>query len=356
MSQQEWDWMEKHTRETLTAHRKELGKDVMSLQVGLLIASVPEAEREDWVRGNMPAPIRLLYALLMKRKYDSAMRELSPTVPCPDGVKKTRYVATRAPQRAPRSSSVTRLPVLRRSRTVARVRAGGRVPTADGQRAAPDGEPVGRCRPHRTLSASISPTCSRSSSPNGGSSGTRRRRGTPASSTRSRPTPGARGSRRLRRRRRRVAPAGGAPADVRAGADPAARLHRLAPGARGGGPGSHSPSVTLLLRTSRGRDSRSLPEPPRRGRTSGRRTAGRARRRSTSCSTAARKIAGKSMIPSPTISIRPGKGPAAMSFTWNSVIRLPYRSIRRSGCRHRCRWSPSRGRAGTRHSSARCTP
>ena len=86
MSQQEWDFMEEHTRATLMAHRKELGKDVMSLQVGLLIASVPEAEREDWVRANVPAPIRLLYLLLMKRRYDNAMRELYPDRPVPSMV------------------------------------------------------------------------------------------------------------------------------------------------------------------------------------------------------------------------------------------------------------------------------
>ncbi|WP_194411318.1 hemerythrin domain-containing protein [Microbacterium cremeum] len=83
LSQQEWDWMEEHTRATLAAHRKELGKDVMALQIGLLIASVPEDEREEWQRANIPAPIRLLYALLMKRKYDRAMRELYPDRPVP---------------------------------------------------------------------------------------------------------------------------------------------------------------------------------------------------------------------------------------------------------------------------------
>jgi hemerythrin-like domain-containing protein len=86
MSQQEWDWMEKHTRETLAAHRKELGKDIMALQVGLLIASVPEDERDEWMRENIPVPIRLLYLLLMKRKYDQAMRELYPDRPVPEMV------------------------------------------------------------------------------------------------------------------------------------------------------------------------------------------------------------------------------------------------------------------------------
>ena len=83
MSQQEWDWMEEHTRENLAAHRKELGKDIMSLQVGLLIASVPEAERDEWMHKNIPVPIRLLYLLLLKRKYDRAMRELYPDRPVP---------------------------------------------------------------------------------------------------------------------------------------------------------------------------------------------------------------------------------------------------------------------------------
>jgi len=83
MSQREWDFMEEHTRATLLAHRKELGKDVMALQLGLLVASVPEAEREDWFRANVPAPIRVLYLLLLKRRYDAAMRELYPDRPVP---------------------------------------------------------------------------------------------------------------------------------------------------------------------------------------------------------------------------------------------------------------------------------
>jgi hemerythrin-like domain-containing protein len=83
MSQQEWDFMEEHTRATLMAHRKELGKDVMALQLGLLVASVPEAEREDWFRANVPAPVRVLYLLLLKRRYDNAMRELYPDRPVP---------------------------------------------------------------------------------------------------------------------------------------------------------------------------------------------------------------------------------------------------------------------------------
>jgi hemerythrin-like domain-containing protein len=86
LSQQEWDWMEEHTRATLMAHRKELGKDVLSLQLGLLIASVPEGERDEWIRENVPAPIRLMYLLLMRRRYDRAMQELYPDRPVPEMV------------------------------------------------------------------------------------------------------------------------------------------------------------------------------------------------------------------------------------------------------------------------------
>jgi hemerythrin-like domain-containing protein len=83
LSQQEWDELEEHTRTALLAHRRELPRDVMSLQVGLLLASVPEDERDEWFRTNVPAPVRVLYLLLMKRRYERAMRELYPDRPVP---------------------------------------------------------------------------------------------------------------------------------------------------------------------------------------------------------------------------------------------------------------------------------
>ncbi|WP_214466636.1 hemerythrin domain-containing protein [Microbacterium flavescens] len=83
LSQQEWDWMEQHTRAELSAHRKELGRDIMALQAGLLIASVPPDERQEWMRANIPMPIRVLYQLLLKRQYDRAMRDLYPDRPVP---------------------------------------------------------------------------------------------------------------------------------------------------------------------------------------------------------------------------------------------------------------------------------
>ena len=83
LSQREWDELEAHTRATLTARRKEFSRDVLSLQLGLLLASVPEGERDEWFRANVPAPIRLLYLVLMKRRYDRAMQELYPGRPVP---------------------------------------------------------------------------------------------------------------------------------------------------------------------------------------------------------------------------------------------------------------------------------
>lgn len=83
LSQKEWDELEVHTRETLLKRRRDFPQDIMSLQLGLLLASVPEADRDEWYRANVPAPIRLLYALLMKRRYDKAMRELYPGRPVP---------------------------------------------------------------------------------------------------------------------------------------------------------------------------------------------------------------------------------------------------------------------------------
>ncbi|HEX7835207.1 MAG TPA: hemerythrin domain-containing protein [Pseudolysinimonas sp.] len=83
MSQEEWDELETHTRAELMRHRKEIPRDALSLQLGFLLASVPEAERDEWYRKNVPAPVRLLYALLMKRRYDAAMKELYPDRPVP---------------------------------------------------------------------------------------------------------------------------------------------------------------------------------------------------------------------------------------------------------------------------------
>lgn len=56
-------------RAKLLEHRKQLPRDALSLQLGFLLASVHEDERDEWCGENVPAPVRLLYALLMKRPY-----------------------------------------------------------------------------------------------------------------------------------------------------------------------------------------------------------------------------------------------------------------------------------------------
>lgn len=83
LSQSEWDELEAHTRSRLIANRKQLPKDVLSLQLGLLLASVPDGEREAWFQANVPAPLRLVYLVLMKRRYERAMREIYPDRPVP---------------------------------------------------------------------------------------------------------------------------------------------------------------------------------------------------------------------------------------------------------------------------------
>ena len=83
LSQREWDQMGEHALESMQASRKELPRDIMSLQLGMLLATIPEDERAAWTRANLPVPVRILYALLLKRRYDRAMAELYPDRPIP---------------------------------------------------------------------------------------------------------------------------------------------------------------------------------------------------------------------------------------------------------------------------------
>lgn len=71
LSQAEWEEIGEHGRRALP-------KDAMPVQLGLMIDAVPTAERDEWVRSNLPAPIRLLWVLLMRRKYTAWQRELFP--------------------------------------------------------------------------------------------------------------------------------------------------------------------------------------------------------------------------------------------------------------------------------------
>ena len=55
----------------------------MAIQLGLMLATVPADERPEWIKENLPAPIRLLYSLLLKRRYERAMDELYDGQPAP---------------------------------------------------------------------------------------------------------------------------------------------------------------------------------------------------------------------------------------------------------------------------------
>jgi hypothetical protein len=71
LSQAEWDQLAEHGREALPT-------EVMPLQLGLMIDAVPAEERDDWLHDALPAPIRLLWVLLMRRKYTAWRRALFP--------------------------------------------------------------------------------------------------------------------------------------------------------------------------------------------------------------------------------------------------------------------------------------
>jgi len=55
----------------------------MAIQLGLMLATVPPDERPEWIKENLPAPLRLLYSLLLKRRYERAMDELYDGHPVP---------------------------------------------------------------------------------------------------------------------------------------------------------------------------------------------------------------------------------------------------------------------------------
>ncbi|MFD4420119.1 hemerythrin domain-containing protein [Agromyces sp. NPDC058484] len=83
LTQSEWDEMGEHARTGLQKSRKELPRDVMALQLGLMLETVPADERPEWMKANLPAPVRLLYSLLLKRRYENAMSELYEGRPVP---------------------------------------------------------------------------------------------------------------------------------------------------------------------------------------------------------------------------------------------------------------------------------
>jgi len=83
LTQSEWDEMGEHARTGIQKSKGDMPRDVMAIQLGLMLATVPVDERPEWIKENLPAPIRLLYSLLLKRRYERAMYELYDGAPVP---------------------------------------------------------------------------------------------------------------------------------------------------------------------------------------------------------------------------------------------------------------------------------
>ncbi|WP_157006041.1 hemerythrin domain-containing protein [Agromyces laixinhei] len=83
LTQDEWDEMGEHALAGLQAARKDLPRDIMALQFGFMLATIEPDERSAWMKENVPAPVRVLYTLLLKRKYEHAMVELYDGQPVP---------------------------------------------------------------------------------------------------------------------------------------------------------------------------------------------------------------------------------------------------------------------------------
>jgi hemerythrin-like domain-containing protein len=71
LSDEEWDDIHRHARR----HKPPLP---VFLLLGLMIDSVPEAERDEWVATQLPAPIRVAYRVVGRRQYERALMRLFP--------------------------------------------------------------------------------------------------------------------------------------------------------------------------------------------------------------------------------------------------------------------------------------
>ena len=83
LSQSEWDELGEHARAGIQKSRKELPRDMMAIELGLMLATVPPDERPAWAKANLPAPVRLLYSRLLRRRYERALDELYDGKPVP---------------------------------------------------------------------------------------------------------------------------------------------------------------------------------------------------------------------------------------------------------------------------------
>ncbi|RXZ69583.1 hemerythrin domain-containing protein [Agromyces albus] len=71
LSDAEWDEISEHAQ-------REKPPLPLFLLLGLLMESVPEADRAAWMARELPAPMRLAYRLVGRRQYERGMRRLHP--------------------------------------------------------------------------------------------------------------------------------------------------------------------------------------------------------------------------------------------------------------------------------------
>lgn len=62
-SQEEWNKLGEHGRASVPGNFR-------LIQLGFILASMPAADSAEWMKKNLPAPVRLIYRLVGKRQYE----------------------------------------------------------------------------------------------------------------------------------------------------------------------------------------------------------------------------------------------------------------------------------------------
>ncbi|GAA1816515.1 hemerythrin domain-containing protein [Agromyces neolithicus] len=71
-TQKEWDQLGAHARAQVPVSR-------LLVQLGMILDSFPDDERDAWFTTTFPAPLRLLYGVLGRPRYEAEMRKLHGT-------------------------------------------------------------------------------------------------------------------------------------------------------------------------------------------------------------------------------------------------------------------------------------
>jgi hemerythrin-like domain-containing protein len=66
-TQKEWDQLGAHARSRIPVSR-------LLIQLGMILDSFPADEREEWFTTTFPAPVRVLYSVLGRPRYEAEMR------------------------------------------------------------------------------------------------------------------------------------------------------------------------------------------------------------------------------------------------------------------------------------------